>query len=96
MISSDMPVFIARVALCSTWLAGANRRRKKSWMLGLSGIGSIFFTFCPRLPVNTEPAPRRTGRVSICASISATVGNFSGWPWAPPFWATSSSSLSSM
>ena len=45
MISSDMPVFIARVALCSTWLAGAKRSRKKSLSVGLSGIGSMIFTF---------------------------------------------------
>ena len=36
-----MPVFIARVALCSTWFAGAKRRRKKSCIVGLSGIGSM-------------------------------------------------------
>ena len=58
MISSDMPVFIARVALCSTWLAGAKRRRKKSCSVGFSGIGSIFH-LVPALPANTEPVPRR-------------------------------------
>jgi len=34
-----------------------------------------------RLSVKTPPVPRRNGRVSICASISATVGNFCG-SWA--------------
>jgi hypothetical protein len=45
MTSSVMPVFIARVALCSTWFAGAKRSSKKSSRVGLSGIGGSFFTF---------------------------------------------------
>ena len=35
-----MPVLSARVALCSTWLAGAKRRLKKSTSVGLSGIAA--------------------------------------------------------
>ena len=58
MISSDMPVFSARVALCSTWLAGAKRSRKKSWSVGFFGIGSSFLTL-PRVLTNRLPAPRR-------------------------------------
>ena len=37
MISSLMPVFSARVALCSTWLAGAKRFSKNSISVGLVG-----------------------------------------------------------
>ena len=38
MISSLMPCFIARVALCSTWEAGANRCSKKSRSVGFAGM----------------------------------------------------------
>ena len=54
MISSDMPVFIARVALCRTWLAGAKRSSKKSFKVGFAGIGvELLDVTAPRWPVNT-------------------------------------------
>ena len=62
MISSVMPVFIARVALCSTWLAGAKRFSKNSSSVGLSDIfasaGILRLSGGPFGP-NRLPAPRR-------------------------------------
>ena len=79
MISSDIPVFIARVALCSTWLAGAKRRRKKSCSVGFFGIGSSFLTL-PRL-LDEEAA----GAAPVVARFDLRLDlgdgrEFFGWP----------------
>ena len=61
MTSSVMPVFSARVALCSTWFdCWLKRSLKKSSRVGFAGIGANRFMFPPFAPlVNNEPTPRR-------------------------------------
>src|SRR5579871_6119318 len=51
-----MPLFIARFALCNTWLTVENRRLKKSCSVGFSGIGGSGLVTPPR-PTNTSPTP---------------------------------------
>src|ERR1700722_16471690 len=78
-----MPFFIARFALCRTWLdVSMNRNLKKSNRVGLAGIFGSFLTFSPVRGTYMKPTPSRYFRVSICASTSATVGYFSGFIWS--------------
>ena len=80
MTSSGMPVFSARVALCSTWLAGAKRFSKNSRRVGFDPTSSAA---SPRgdpsrlLALNRLPPPRAHPQLLRLAraSISATVGN---------------------
>ena len=75
MISSLIPVLRARVVLCSTWLAGANRFSKNSTSVGRVDIGaSAGMTRLPSGPRGPKrlPAPRRIvasgGAATTCAS----------------------------
>jgi hypothetical protein len=75
--SSVIPDLSAFVALCRQWFEVALNRYVKKSTSRLLGIGARRFT----LPVRATkrfPTPRRSGRVSICASRSAIDGNFSG------------------
>ena len=63
MISSDIPVFIARLALWRTWLeVCCIRSLKKSRNVGRAGIFSSFFTFAPASSGATEYA-------SLCEEV---------------------------
>src|ERR1700686_960135 len=78
-----MPFFMARFALCRTWLdVSMNRNLKKSNNVGLAGIGGSFLTFSPVRGTYMKPTPSRYFRVSICASTSATEGYLSGFIWS--------------
>src|SRR4029077_1223253 len=79
-ISSDMPFFMARLALCRTCLdVSIKRNLKKSNNVAFDGIGGSFFTFLPGRGTYMKPTPSRYFLVSICASTSATVGYFLGF-----------------
>ncbi len=74
MISSRIPVFRARFALCSTWFAGAKRYWKKSRSVGFAGIFSIGRSFPSRFWHEEVPRAAPAGAAEILV-LGLQIGN---------------------